>query len=170
MFPLYSHAHAVAQMALRLAREEKLTAQEILAAELGALLHDIADWKYSGDEHAAARVTQAFLTEQGADAELVEAVVDIVQRVSFHTELGAGAAAKPVTPALACVQDADRLDAIGAIGIARCLTFGGAKNRVLWVGSSVAQSGVFFFFFFVFFCFLFTWQGRIHQRSRKWYG
>ena len=132
-------------MALRLAKDEGVSDDEQEVCELAALLHDIADWKYSGSETAGlvslqsasartplpgAEVAAKFLRSLCYDEKKIGLVVDIINGVSFHAEIGGEV--KAVTPALAIVQDADRLDAIGAIGIARCFTYGGTKKRALY--------------------------------------
>jgi uncharacterized protein len=97
--------------------------------ELAALLHDIADWKFHhGDEEAGPRAARAWLLSQGADEALVARVEDIIREVSFK---GAGVATPVGSLEGACVQDADRLDAIGAIGVARAFAYGGHKGRPL---------------------------------------
>ena len=98
-----------------------------LVVDLGALLHDIADAKfYGGDEEEGPRRTAAYLRDQSVEPETVEAVVYIVRQVSFRK----GAAAD--TLELAVVQDADRLDALGAVGIARAFNYGGFKHQPLY--------------------------------------
>lgn len=99
---------------------------------LGALLHDVGDKKYLQPGQDATTLVRDVLLEKGAAAKLAHRVQDLVLHVSFSTErkdpqkvLETIAA----IPELAIVQDADRLDAIGAVGIARCFTFGGAKGR-----------------------------------------
>jgi uncharacterized protein len=105
----------------------------VLVVELAALLHDVKDWKYSGSETAGADAVRAFLESRGCARELIERVVHVVAHVGFKNELGRAAGQQlQLTPELAVVQDADRLDAIGAIGIARCFTFGGARNRAIY--------------------------------------
>ncbi|KXX69581.1 HD domain-containing protein [Flammeovirga sp. SJP92] len=97
---------------------------------LSALLHDIADHKfYDGDLMEGSRQTKAWLKEIGADEDTIEKVADIVSRVSYK-----GANVKDDMPSIEgqIVQDADRLDAIGAIGIARAFAYGGNKNRSLY--------------------------------------
>mmetsp|Transcript_13861 Transcript_13861/g.23423 ORF Transcript_13861/g.23423 Transcript_13861/m.23423 type:complete len:317 (+) Transcript_13861:334-1284(+) len=124
------HIVRVRNLALTLAKEEGLATETLETVQLAALLHDLHDWKYSGSETAGAEAASAFLSEQGYPANMIEVVVSTIQRVGFKDELE-GAPALPVWPELAVVQDADRLDAMGAIGIARCLTFGGSRSRVL---------------------------------------
>jgi uncharacterized protein len=101
--------------------------------ELGALLHDIADHKFhDGDEDIGAKVTRDFLTSQNfvfADESIVERVATIVRNISFK---GAGVENSIDTIEGKLVQDADRLDAIGAIGIARTFMYGGHKNRKMY--------------------------------------
>lgn len=99
---------------------------------LGALLHDVGDRKYLQPGQDATTLVRDVLLERGCPSDLADKVQDLVLHVSFSTEqkdpqkvLRTIAA----LPELAIVQDADRLDAIGAVGIARCFTFGGAKNR-----------------------------------------
>ena len=116
----------VERTALRLAAAEGADAQVV---QLSALLHDVDDWKYCGDDEAAYPTIRAILSSAGWEAGLAERVCTVVRGVSFHGELGGKVETDLVT---ACVQDADRLDAIGAVGIARCFTYGGAKNRVLY--------------------------------------
>ena len=102
--------------------------QEI--AELAALVHDIADWKFhDGDDRIGPREAERLLIEQGAARSLIEPVVDIVATISFK---GAGVPNKMKTLEGRCVQDADRLDAIGAIGIARCFAYGGHAGRLMY--------------------------------------
>jgi uncharacterized protein len=147
----------------------------LLLVQLGAYLHDVEDYKYSGDDESAYPLIVSILAEavsaamlhvpprssllaprgrysrfplvtiplasQGYDATIQHSVCEVVRGVSFHNELarsnaGATTGAAPeidedTMRALRIVQDADRLDAIGAIGIARCFTYGGAKHREL---------------------------------------
>ena len=114
---------------------------DVEVAELAALLHDIADWKYSGSETAGVERAREWLTEQGYCAAKKQRVLYIIENVSFHTELGKKEpgpeepqpeASKLPTLELQIVQDADRLDAIGAIGVARAFTYGGHKKRPLY--------------------------------------
>ncbi|HYW94175.1 MAG TPA: HD domain-containing protein, partial [Bacteroidales bacterium] len=101
-----------------------------LICELGALLHDIADAKFhDGDDEKGLIVARQFLEKQHAVPEIIGAVIDIIQHVSFKGGIDEN---KPKTPELKVVQDADRLDAMGAIGIARTFNYGGFKNRKIY--------------------------------------
>jgi uncharacterized protein len=121
------HVDRVRQTALRLAREE---GADPLIVELAALLHDIADHKFhGGDETVGPRVASDFLERQGAPAELTAHVCEIIATLSYK---GARVATPMRTAEGMCVQDADRLDAIGAIGIARCFAYGGSKGRPIY--------------------------------------
>lgn len=98
--------------------------------ELSALLHDIADPKFhNGDETLALKISKDFLEEIHVKGELIEQVLFVIKNISFKNRAEA-----PENPPLELqiVQDADRLDAIGAIGIARTFNFGGFKNNLMY--------------------------------------
>ncbi len=102
---------------------------DVAVCELGALLHDVADWKFhGGDIEAGPRAARQWLASAGAEETLADRVAAIVAAVTFK---GAGVATPTTTLEAACVQDADRLDAIGAIGVARAFAYGGAKGRMM---------------------------------------
>lgn len=123
----YWHAYRVWKMVQRLAREE--TVNE-LVVELAALLHDVADAKFNGgDEAAGPQLAARFMQSINVDAACIESVIQIIRQVSYKG--GHGQTNCP-SAELALVQDADRLDAIGAIGIARTFNYGGYKNRPLY--------------------------------------
>ena len=105
-------------MALRLCQDEGVSAEVRHVAELAALLHDIADWKYSGSEEAGAEAAHEFLTSKGVDAGTVSQVCDVVRGVSFHAELGGTG---QISPALAIVQVRTRanIDACVTLEITR---------------------------------------------------
>ena len=97
---------------------------------MGALLHDIADSKFhNGDETIGPTVAREFLFSLNVDSNVIEHVIKIIENISFK---GGNEAQKFKSPELDVIQDADRLDAIGAIGIARCFNYGGFKNRALF--------------------------------------
>ncbi|WP_400190896.1 HD domain-containing protein [Hymenobacter sp. B81] len=123
----WEHIRRVWQTTRALARQ---TAQaDELVAELGALLHDVADWKFhGGDEDAGPRAARAWLTSQQVAESVIERVETIIREVSFK---GLGVATPMSTVEGELVQDADRLDAIGAIGVARAFAYGGHKGRPL---------------------------------------
>eukprot|EP00466_Bigelowiella_natans_P016672 jgi/Bigna1/76801/fgenesh1_pg.44_\ len=128
------HIHRVRNLALKLARMEGINNR--LVVELAALLHDIRDWKYSGDENEGIVEVEKFLGSKNCPKCVTEQVLHIVKNIGFKNELAAeranGDSKLIITPELAVVQDADRLDAIGAIGIARTFTYGGSRNRALY--------------------------------------
>lgn len=98
--------------------------------ELAALLHDIADWKfYSGDEAIGPKAAREWLESQDIDDYIIEHVCEIIQDLSFK---GANTKSSMKTLEGKIVQDADRLDAIGAIGIARAFAYGGYKGQELY--------------------------------------
>lgn len=101
-----------------------------LVCELAALLHDIADSKFhDGDESIGPQKAGQFLTSLGVDTRIIEHVKAIILNMSFKASLGT---VEFHSKELAIVQDADRLDAIGAIGVARAFNYGGYKNRPLY--------------------------------------
>ena len=103
-----------------------------LVVALGALLHDIADAKfYEGDETVGPKMATDFLNEIGVDQNIIDQVVYIINNISFKNNL-AQSAHIVHSMELQVIQDADRLDAIGAIGIARAFNYGGFKNRALY--------------------------------------
>ena len=121
---------------------ENLTDEDYLVCELAALLHDVDDWKYESDKSHLDeyfKTHKSFLTPQ-----IEERIRFIVKNVSFHTEITFSkeeyAMFLSQEPALAIVQDADRLDAIGAIGIGRTFTYGGYKSRPLYDDASMNQN------------------------------
>jgi uncharacterized protein len=120
------HVWRVQRLAGRLAKGTKLDRKVVL---LAALLHDVKDWKESGDAEAGPRSVARWLRRHGAGAALAERVAQVIREVSFK---GAGVVTRPTSPEAAVVQDADRLDALGAIGIARTVAYGGAKGRPLY--------------------------------------
>ncbi|WP_426090529.1 HD domain-containing protein [Flavobacterium sp. DSR3-2] len=98
--------------------------------KLGALLHDIADSKFhDGDETVGPRIAREFLESENVDEETIKHVVDIIENISYK---GGNFEKKFSSIELDVVQDADRLDAIGAIGIARTFNYGGFKNRAIY--------------------------------------
>lgn len=104
---------------------------DLFIVELGALLHDIADAKFhNGDESVGPKKARAFLETQNVDEAIIVHIENIINFVSFKSSLDTEGA-KFTSKELEVVQDADRLDAIGAIGIARAFNYGGFKNRVL---------------------------------------
>lgn len=98
--------------------------------ELGALLHDIADYKfYNGDENKGPAIASEFLQKQQVEPQVIDHVVKIIENVSFK---GGNNGQNFHSLELQIVQDADRLDAIGAIGIARTFNYGGFKGRAIY--------------------------------------
>ena len=131
------HIERVYKTALTINAEEK--GDELVVA-LSALLHDIADSKFNGgDEEIGPRLAGEFLQEQGLDAAAITHVQQIIKNLSYKASLGEVTFA---SKELDVVQDADRLDAIGAIGIARAFTYGGYKNRVLYDPEIKPQLGM----------------------------
>ena len=122
------HIERVYKNALLIAKEENV---DEFIVSLGALLHDIADAKfYDGDETVGPKMARAFLESQQVDAATILHIENIINFISFKSSLANGE--KFTSPELNVIQDADRLDAIGAIGIARCFNYGGFKNRTLY--------------------------------------
>lgn len=122
------HIERVFKSAQSIAQEEKA---DLFVVQLGALLHDIADAKfYDGDESVGPQKARTFLKGEGVSEEIIVHVENIIKYISFKSSLASGE--KFTSPELEVIQDADRLDAIGAIGIARCFNYGGFKNRVLY--------------------------------------
>jgi len=117
-----SHALRVHKSACEIAKVDHCNR---LVVELAALLHDIADSKFhEGDEEKGSIIASQFLEKNAVSNTDIEAIVFIINNISFHK-----GKALTMTTELAIVQDADRLDAIGAIGIARAFSYGGYKCR-----------------------------------------
>ena len=124
------HIERVYKNSLLIAKTEPV---DEFIVSLGALLHDIADSKFNdGDETIGPKIAREFLFEQNVDSKTIEHVVNIIENSSFKSSLSKDNTQKFSSPELDVVQDADRLDAIGAIGIARCFNYGGFKNRALY--------------------------------------
>ena len=102
--------------------------------ELGALLHDIADAKfYDGDETIGSKKARSFLQSIEVDEATIQHIVNIIDHISYKNTLDIKSSNRTFfSKELEVVQDADRLDALGAIGIARAFNYGGYKNRELY--------------------------------------
>jgi uncharacterized protein len=121
------HTERVWKNARLIAQTEEVNG---LVAELGALLHDIADSKFhNGDEEIGPRKAREFLEAEKADPEVIGQVEMIIRHISFK---GGNTPQTWDSPELRVLQDADRLDAIGAIGIARAFNYGGFRQRALY--------------------------------------
>lgn len=121
------HIQRVYNNALLISKNENV---DPYVVSLGALLHDIADSKFhNGDESIGPEVARKFLEDLKVSSEVIEHVINIIENISFK---GGNEAQKFRSAELDVIQDADRLDAIGAIGIARCFNYGGFKNRSLY--------------------------------------
>ena len=121
------HIYRVWQNAKTIALTEKV---DFLVVELAALLHDIADSKFhDGDENFGPNKAHQFLTEIGVPIDVIVHVVNIIRHMSFKQTFGEAVFS---SREMWVVQDADKLDAIGAIGIARTFNYGGFKNRLIY--------------------------------------
>ena len=119
----WQHVDRVRRMALAIGREE---GADLYVVELAALLHDVADWKFhDGDDEIGPETAASWLRSLGVDGETTAHVREIVATISFK---GAGVPTLMRTREGEAVQDADRLDGIGAIGIARAFAYGGYRG------------------------------------------
>lgn len=121
------HIERVYKNALLIAEEEEC---DLTVVKLAALLHDIADSKFhGGDESVGPKTARTFLESQNVSEDIILHVIAIIENISFK---GGNFEKKFNSKELEIVQDADRLDALGAIGIARTFNYGGFKNRPLY--------------------------------------
>ena len=121
------HIQRVYKNSLLIAQNEVCDTKVV---QLGALLHDIADSKFhDGDETIGPKKARQFLESENVNQEMIDHVVNIIENISFK---GGNFDKKFSSIELDIIQDADRLDAIGAIGIARTFNYGGFKNRPLY--------------------------------------
>lgn len=124
------HIQRVFKNTLFIAKDEKV---DILVVSLAALLHDIADAKFNGgDETIGPEMAESFLGELKVKKKTIGHVVKIIKNMSFKNSLQKKRGRKFRSKELAVVQDADRLDAMGAIGIARAFNYGGFKQREIY--------------------------------------
>ncbi len=122
------HMYRVWQLAKTIASGEPDA--DLYIVELGALLHDIADWKFhDGDEEAGPTAAREWLESIRVEEAVISHIEDIIRTVSFK---GAGVASNMKTIEGKIIHDADKLDAIGAIGIARTFAYGGANSREIY--------------------------------------
>lgn len=119
------HVERVWRMARRIGGEESA---DMLIVELAAILHDVGDHKVHGEDKSR-ELIEPFLKAQHIDAQIVETVLRIVENMSFRKSLDG---VEYDSLELRVVQDADRLDALGAIGIARAFSYGGKMGRVFY--------------------------------------
>ncbi len=123
------HIERVYKNSLLISKNEQVNE---LVVKLAALLHDIADAKFhDGDETVGPRIASTFLNSIGVPNEIIQHVIKIIENISFKSSIETKTK-RFTSKELEVVQDADRLDAIGAIGIARAFNYGGFKNRVLY--------------------------------------
>ncbi len=121
------HAYRVWELSKSIAKKEKAN---LLIVELGALLHDIADSKFhDGDETVGPKKAREFLEKIKVNEPIIKQVVNIIENISYR---GSFDSQEKNSPELNIVQDADRLDAIGAIGIARTFVFCGHKGNEIY--------------------------------------
>lgn len=121
------HIDRVRCNALKIAKLEKA---DLFLVELGALLHDIADHKFHDNDLELGPIkAKALIEKNGGDELLANKVAEIVSEISYK---GSGVETPITSLEAACVQDSDRLDAIGAIGITRAFAFGGSRNREIY--------------------------------------
>jgi uncharacterized protein len=121
------HIYRVWNSAKLIAKTEEV---DSLIVELGALLHDIADSKFNnGDETIGPKIAKEFLQSENLDEKTISHIINIIENISFK---GGKEIQKFKSLELDVIQDADRLDAIGAIGIARTFNYGGFKNREIF--------------------------------------
>lgn len=116
------HVYRVWRNAIRIGKEEKV---DLFTVQLAALLHDIEDWKFSDEEITGSEKARKWLDDLKFDEKTISHVCEIIENISFK---GAGVRSSMRTEEGKVVQDADRLDAIGAIGIARCFSYGGSRG------------------------------------------
>lgn len=122
------HIERVYNNAQLIAKDETV---DTFIVSLGALLHDIADSKFhNGDETVGPRVARSFLEKHKIPQDVILHIENIINHISYKSSLSGEQTFS--SPELDVIQDADRLDAIGAIGIARCFNYGGFKNRTLY--------------------------------------
>lgn len=121
----FYHTERVYKTAVKLAEKE---GADIELTALAALLHDVDDRKLSPDTYGSFENAKRFMSENGVDGETQKSVIDIISKVSYT---GNGSSA-PDSLEGKCVQDADRLDAIGAVGIARAFAYGGSRGRRIY--------------------------------------
>lgn len=129
----YFHIERVVVNSKKIAENEN---SDLFLVELAARLHDLGDYKLNdGKDRSEEQITE-FLKTQNADSELISKMVEIVSQVSFSK------GEKAVSIEAQIVQDADRLDAMGAIGIARCFAYGGKKEREIWNPENPADTSL----------------------------
>lgn len=120
------HIYRVWKNAISICERERA---DLFIVELAALLHDLDDWKFNESEDETPRRAQAWMESCGVDSQTNQAVCEIIRHVSYK---GARVENKMKSLEGFIVQDADRLDAIGAIGIGRAFAYGGYKNRPMY--------------------------------------
>ena len=120
------HIDRVRRLALRIGQTE---GSEPFITEVGALLHDLDDWKLTASESHFPLKAKKWLAEMGVQTKVADLILKVIEDVSYK---GAGIETPVSSLEAAVVQDADRLDAIGAIGIARTFAYGGHKSRLIY--------------------------------------
>jgi len=121
------HVYRVWKSAVRIGKQEQA---DLFVVELAALLHDIADWKFhDGNDEVGPQRAAEWLQTLQVDANIIAHICQIIRDISFK---GAGVTTTMHSIEGKVVQDADRLDAIGAIGIARTFAYGGSKGREMY--------------------------------------
>jgi uncharacterized protein len=126
------HTHRVKKLALKIAKEERA---DLFIVEMAALLHDIGDYKFfGGDEKKALEVVDKYLNSLSLESFFIKKILDIINNISFMKTLSQenNSDIEKKSPEFKSVSDADKLDAMGAIGIARVFTYGGYYHRPIY--------------------------------------